>query len=291
MAVHFRKLKNDQENRSVRAVIMNGSEHINVYEPSLKDVKDIIDAQEGWVSVEDGVNISDEDVLKKLIPMLTDIEGMEDMTDEEIMDVANNPSVSFLSVQSEIQSIIIEIYRHIVVLSRRQLQDADFELETMLTQKESFDRTMSMAAKYGKDKDLPAKLQKALDDMTEAYNNLDDSDTKEVLEKYMESNIGGSIFPEKDDKSKPKAKSQSNNLSNANSVSEDLLKAIQKNVPESTKIMKGEQDLSGVTKTTTVKKDGNAVYTSDGSQNLTEMIEQSKKRFADKSKNRDVNLD
>src|SRR5699024_3972362 len=285
MAVHFRKLKNDQENRSVRAVIMNGSEHINVYEPSLKDVKDIIDAQEGWVSVEDGVNISDEDVLKKLIPMLTDIEGMEDMTDEEIVDVANNPSVSFLSVQSEIQSIIIEIYRHIVVLSRRQLQDADFELETMLTQKESFDRTMSMAAKYGKDKDLPAKLQKALDDMTEAYNNLDDSDTKEVLEKYMESNVGGSIFPTKEDK--PKA----NNLSNASSVSEDLLKAIQKNVPESTKIMKGEQDLSGVTKTTTVKKDGNAVYTSDGSQNLTEMIEQSKKRFADKSKNRDVNLD
>ena len=289
MAVHFRKLKNDQENRSVRAVIMNGSEHINVYEPSLKDVKDIIDAQEGWVSVEDGVNISDEDVLKKLIPMLTDIEGMEDMTDEEIMDVANNPSVSFLSVQSEIQSIIIEIYRHIVVLSRRQLQDADFELETMLTQKESFDRTMSMAAKYGKDKDLPAKLQKALDDMTEAYNNLDDSDTKEVLEKYMESNVGGSIFPVKEDESKAKAKA--NNLSNANSVSEDLLKAIQKNVPESTKIMKGEQDLSGVTKTTTVKKDGNAVYTSDGSQNLTEMIEQSKKRFADKSKNRDVNLD
>ena len=288
MAVHFRKLKNDQENRSVRAVIMNGSEHINVYEPSLKDVRAIIDAQEGWVSVEDGVNISDEDVLKKLIPMLTDIEGMEDMTDEEILDVANNPSVSFLSIQSEIQSIIIEIYRHIVVLSRRQLQDADFELETMLTQKESFDRTIAMATKYGKDKDLPAKLQKALDDMTEAYNNLDDSDTKEILEKYMESNVG-SIFPEKDDK--PKAKSQSNNLSNANNVSEDLLKAIQKNVPESTKIMKGEQDLSGVTKETTVKKDGNAVYTSDGSKNLTEMIEQSKKRFADKSKNKDVNLD
>lgn|SRR5574344_493583 len=289
MAVHFRKLKNDQENRSIRAVIMNGSEHINVYEPSLKDVRAIIDAQEGWVSVEDGVNISDEDVLKKLIPMLTDIEGMEDMTDEEILDVANNPSVAFLSVQSEIQSIIIEIYRHIVVLSRRQLQDADFELETMLTQKESFDRTIAMATKYGKDKDLPAKLQKALDDMTEAYNNLDDAETKEVLEKYMESNVGGSIFPEKEDK--PKAESQSNNLSNANSVSEDLLKAIQKNVPESTKIMKGEQDLSGVTKETTVKKDGNAVYTSDGSKNLTEMIEQSKKRFADKSKNKDVNLD
>lgn len=289
MAVHFRKLKNDQENRNVRAVIMNGSEHINVYEPSLKDVRAIIDAQEGWVSVEDGVNISDEDVLKKLIPMLTDIEGMEDMTDEEIMDVANNPSVAFLSVQSEIQSIIIEIYRHIVVLSRRQLQDADFELETMLTQKESFDRTIAMATKYGKDKDLPAKLQKALDDMTEAYNNLDDSNTKEVLEKYMESNVGGSIFPTKEDE--PKAKPQSNNLSNANNVSEDLLKAIQKNVPESTKIIKGEQDLSGVTKTTTVKKDGNAVYTSDGSKNLTEMIEQSKKRFADKSKNKDVNLD
>ena len=289
MAVHFRKLKNDQENRSVRAVIMNGSEHINVYEPSLKDVRAIIDAQEGWVSVEDGVNISDEDVLKKLIPMLTDIEGMEDMTDEEIMDVANNPSVSFLSVQSEIQSIIIEIYRHIVVLSRRQLQDADFELETMLTQKESFDRTIAMATKYGKDKDLPAKLQKALDDMTEAYNNLDDSDTKEILEKYMESNVQDSIFPTKEDE--PKAKPDSNNLSNANNVSEDLLKAIQKNVPESTKIMKGEQDLSGVTKETTVKKDGNAVYTSDGSKNLTEMIEQSKKRFADKSKNKDVNLD
>ena len=289
MAVHFRKLKNDQENRSIRAVIMNGSEHINVYEPSLKDVRVIIDAQEGWVSVEDGVNISDEDVLRKLIPMLTDIEGMEDMTDEEILDVANNPSVSFLSVQSEIQSIIIEIYRHIIVLSRRQLQDADFELETMLTQKESFDRTMAMATKYGKDKDLPAKLQKALDDLTEAYNDLDDSNTKEVLEKYMESDTGRSIFPAKEDE--PKVKPQSNNLSNANSVSEDLLKAIQENVPESTKIMKGEQDLSGVTKTTTVKKDGNAVYTSDGSQNLTEMIEQSKKRFANKSNNKDVNLD
>ena len=290
MAVHFRKLKNDQENRSIRAVIMNGSEHINVYEPSLKDVRAIIDAQEGWVSVEDGVNISDEDVLKKLIPMLTDIEGMEDMTDEEILDVANNPSVAFLSVQSEIESIIIEIYRHIVVLSRRQLQDADFELETMLTQQESFDRTIAMATKYGDDKELPAKLQKALENVTEAYNNLDDSDVKEVLEKYMESDT---ILSAEEDQPKDgdEDKPQSDDTSNASNVSEDLLRAIQKNVPEGTKIMKGEQDLSDVTKTTTVKKDGDAIYTSDGSQNLTEMIEQSKKRFADKSRNSDVNLD
>ena len=290
MAVHFRKLKNDQENRSVRAVIMNGSEHINVYEPSLKDVRAIIDAQEGWVSVEDGVNISDEDVLKKLIPMLTDIEGMEDMTDEEILDVANNPSVAFLSVQSEIQSIIIEIYRHIVVLSRRQLQDADFELETMLTQQESFDRTVAMATKYGDDKELPAKLQKALENVTEAYNNLDDSDVKEVLEKYMESDT--ILSAEEDDpKDEHEDRPQSEGLSNTGNVSEGLLRAIQENVPEGTRIMKGEQDLSDVTKTTTVKKDGDAIYTSDGSQNLTEMIEQSKKRFADKSRNSDVNLD
>ena len=290
MAVHFRKLKNDQENRNIRAIVMNGSEHINVYEPSLEDIKTIMDAQEGWVSVEDGVHISDEDVLRKLIPMLTDIEGMEDMTDEEVMDVANNPSVAFLSVQSEIESIIIEIYRHIVVLSRRQLQDADFELETMLTQQESFDRTIAMATKYGDDKELPAKLQKALENVTEAYNNLDDSDVKEVLEKYMESDT---ILSAEEDEPKDgdEDKPQSDGPNNASNVSEDLLRAIQKNVPEGTKIMKGEQDLSDVTKTTTVKKDGDAIYTSDGSQNLTEMIEQSKKRFADKSRNSGVNLD
>lgn len=285
MAVHFRKLKNDQENRSIRAVIMNGSEHIKVYEPSLNDVKAIIDAQEGWVSVEEGVNISDEDVLRKLIPMLTDIEGMEEMSDEEILDVANNPSVSFLSIQSEIQAIIIEIYRHIVILSRRQIQDADFELETMLTQKESFDRTIAMATKYGKDKDLPQKLQTALDDMMTAYNEMDDSEAKRILDKYT--SPGGGLDDEKINVSKD-AIMDDDDYSN---VSEDLLKAIQKHAPEAKKNLDNEQDLSDVVTDTSTKKEDSAVYTSDGSLNLTEMIEKNKQRFSNKKNNTDINLD
>lgn len=190
MSINFLKLKNDKNNRNIRAVIMNGSHHINVYEPTPQDIDVILEAQEQWVSLESGVNVEPSDLVRKLFPMLTDIEGIDELSDDEINDILDNPTIALLSVKLEIESILSEVYRLIAVRARKMLQDSDFEMEAMLINKESQDRTLSLAMKYGDTPELANKIKALNDELTalSQENELTKEDIQAIVAKHSEVN-------------------------------------------------------------------------------------------------------
>lgn len=177
----FKQLRNDASNRSIRAVIPNGSKHIRVYEPSAKDVEYVLDAQEEYIT-QDGYKSSAENLIRDLYPRFTDITGLDEMTDEEIGDVIANPSIALMTLKTEIESILSEIYMMLVSSSRNQMVISDFEMQSMEIQKESSDRIWAMASKYSDDAQLPDKIDKAREAISEAYDAQEVEDLVKMLE-------------------------------------------------------------------------------------------------------------
>jgi len=290
MAIHFKELKNYKNNRNIRAVVMNGSQHVNVYEPSMDDVQFILDSQKEWVSLEDGVTITDEDFIREFLPRFTDIEGIEDMTDEEISDVIENPTVALLSINAEIESIVTEIYRHITVLARRQLQSADFEAETMLAHKESFDRTIAMASKYSREQETPQKIQDAVERLTKAYStgaedalfNKDDLENIEITEEDR-SNLIDLI---------ERVNKKEEELKATNDKKEPVEVKVEKQVDKDGQKDENNHEAGIAIDMNSVKKNEESgdVFTSDG-KNLSKMMEERRKRFSDPKKKADVSFD
>lgn len=182
MAISFKKLKNDKNNRNIRSVVMNGSSHVNIFEPSVDDITFILDAQEEWVTRE-GYNISGEDLIRKIYPRFTDITDLEDLSDEEIRDVIENPTIALMSIKTEIESILNEIYKMITIMSRKSIQESDFEMEMLLLNKESIDRTHAMANKYSNDLGLPDRILEAQKAVEEVYSEQDNEALKNAIEK------------------------------------------------------------------------------------------------------------
>ena len=137
-------LKNTQENRKIRDVVMSAGSSINVYEPTLVEIDEILKLQEKWAS-KDGIEVSGIDVIKVLFPMLTDLEGIDEMTDEEIREVNDNPTNAFLQIQYNIETIITEIYKTTILKTRKEILDTDLQVEAYKVQDETIERTIALA--------------------------------------------------------------------------------------------------------------------------------------------------
>ena len=203
--VHFRQLKNDKNNRNIRAVVPNGPSHINIFEPSTDDIMFILDEQENFI-VQDGYQATGIQLIKKLFPRFTDIEGLDELTDEEIEDVINNPTIALMSVKTHIDAILSEVYRMIATTSRNKLLEADFDLETTMIQKESFDNTIAMANRFQGNSELEDSFKK----MVEIMNRVDEnSDEKEVQEMIKETQR---LSKEMKEKAKPESETKRDNI-------------------------------------------------------------------------------
>lgn len=147
--VKFQALQNDLNNRRIREIIMASGLTINVYEPSKEDVGVILDLQERWVDPENPEvrTITGVDIIRDLFPILTDLEGIEEMTDEEIQHVADNPSLAYLQLQIEVETILTEVYKTHVLSARKNLLDTDFQLEATKVEAETFNRSIALAIK------------------------------------------------------------------------------------------------------------------------------------------------
>lgn len=179
------KLKNDPNNRNIRDVVMCSGETIKIFEPTAEQVEEIIDMQEEWINGDD-LEISGYDIFNKLFPMLTDIKGIEDMTNEEIDDVINNPSVALIQVQNHVETIVTEVYKTVILHARRKLLETDLSLESYKINEENFNRTMSLISKE-KGSSLVNKIEKATDNIIEA-NKKENSEENRIakLEDYRD---------------------------------------------------------------------------------------------------------
>ena len=163
-------LKNTKEYRKIRDVVMSSGSTVNIFEPTLEEIDEILKLQDEWVS-DEGMNISGADVVKVLFPMLTDLEGIDEMTESEVQEVIDNPSNAFIQIQYHIETIITEVYKTAILKARKEILEKDLEVENYKVSEEVFDRTLSLAAKNNGTKEVFDKLQEAEDEFKQAEEN------------------------------------------------------------------------------------------------------------------------
>lgn len=163
-------LKNTKEHRKIRDVVMSSGSTVNIFEPTLEEIDEILILQDEWVS-DEGMNISGADVVKVLFPMLTDLEGIDEMTESDIQEVIDNPSNAFIQIQYHIETIITEVYKTAILKARKAILEKDLEVENYKVSEEVFDRTLSLAAKNNGTKEVFDKLQNAEEEFKQAEEN------------------------------------------------------------------------------------------------------------------------
>lgn len=176
-------LKNTQENRKIRDVVMSAGSSINVYEPTLVEIDEILKLQEKWAS-KDEIEVSGIDVIKVLFPMLTDLEGIDEMTDEEIREVNDNPTNAFLQIQYNIETIITEIYKTTILKTRKEILDTDLQVEAYKVQDETIERTIALASKNNGTEEVANKLKLAEKSFLEAEKENAESEKVVKIEKF-----------------------------------------------------------------------------------------------------------
>ncbi|MBS4462290.1 hypothetical protein JXA27_06925 [Aerococcaceae bacterium zg-B36] len=175
-------LKSPKNERRVRDVLSVSGTIINIFEPSENDVNKILELQEKWVKSEtEGVSIDGADIVKELFPLLTDIEGIEDLTDEEIKAIVNEPSLAFLQAQYAIEIIIGEIFSTLVLSQRKALSNAHADFALNQSNQEMFDRVVSLAAKSSSVEDVTERIENQVEELMKVNN--------EAKEKVLELQI------------------------------------------------------------------------------------------------------
>lgn len=160
--VLLKDLANRKGNREVREVIFAKDETITVYEPDKENIEEIFALQERFINGDnpERLQLSGRDVVN-LFAMLTDIGGLDDLTDEEIDDIIDNPSMALIQVQKVIEGIVIEVYKMVVLSIQNEVLLSDVKLETARSQNELLERTKLMAQRDGKNKEYADKIDKA----------------------------------------------------------------------------------------------------------------------------------
>lgn len=160
--VQFKDLANKAENRKVRELIFANGETVKVFEPSQEDIKKIFDLQEKFINEDnpERLSLTSNDVIY-LFSLLTDIEGLEDLTDEDIQEVTDNPSMALLQAQNVIEGIVIEVYKMVILSVKNRILETDLNLEQAKTTQEVMERTLGLAQRDGKTKEYADKVEKA----------------------------------------------------------------------------------------------------------------------------------
>lgn len=191
--VKFKNLKNDPNNRTVRAIVDSPYGQIKVFEPTTEDVEEIINLQdiisafnedsneeEIREDLEQVLDISAVTVVKDLFPRLTDIE-VDYMSDEEVQDIISHPNLALTQVKLIISGIISDIYKMMILSMGNRLKDMDLSNQSLKVQEKVMNTTIEHLSKTEKGKEVleamdeTAKIDKALES--------DDSELKEKVAK------------------------------------------------------------------------------------------------------------
>lgn len=135
MGVQAKNLISRKGNRAIRkSVFTSNGDSIIIYEPTREDVAKIMEMQERWVQNQtaDGLEFEPDQyqVIRELFPLLTDIEGLEDLTDEEIQELDENPNILFMQAAQVVQQIIAEVFSLIVLNYDKSIAESEAIIAT-----------------------------------------------------------------------------------------------------------------------------------------------------------------
>ena len=135
MGVQAKNLISRKGNRAIRkSVFTSNGDSIIIYEPTREDIAKIMEMQERWVQNQtaDGLEFEPDQyqVIRKLFPLLTDIEGLEELTDEEIQELDENPNILFMQAAQVVQQIIAEVFSLIVLNYDKSIAESEAIIAT-----------------------------------------------------------------------------------------------------------------------------------------------------------------
>ena len=182
--VQFSELMNHKKNRQVREVVFVKGESIHIYEPSKEDVEVIVSLQEKFSNSEKDktkVSVTGEDLVVILFPLLTNIEGMDKLSKEEIAEIVDNPSLALTQASHVIEGIITEVYKMTILQARNRILETDFRMESVRTTSEIVEKALGLANRDGKTGKLLDKIKTA----TEKVESLKDVQAKREVETVL----------------------------------------------------------------------------------------------------------
>lgn len=168
MAIKLSELKVLQEGeRKIRKSLDTPQGTIEIYEPTVTHADIILDLQRG--ANPDFVNqktltLDGKTVLKQLFPLLTNI-SFEEMSDEEIEDVIENPSIHLLITQKFISQIVSEVNK----LYTEHIRDEISKADSMLAQTELIESIPAMIIEQAKRNPELAEIAKKAETSKEEF--------------------------------------------------------------------------------------------------------------------------
>jgi uncharacterized radical SAM superfamily Fe-S cluster-containing enzyme len=167
VAVKISDLKVSQSERQVREYLNTPQGAIEVYEPTLEDIQKIIDMQKAE-DMENGVVLFDGvQVIRELFPMLTNID-LGDLTDEQLEEVIENPSIHLLTAQQFVAQIVAEANKLYAERVKTELMNAESTMAQMELISTIPTTIIENAKKEGKIGELVEKVEKASKELDEA---------------------------------------------------------------------------------------------------------------------------
>ena len=130
--VKLQSLKNDPKKRVIYRVVDTPTGQITIYEPTKDDIKKIIELQDEIASYNEDneleLEIAGYTVMRELIPMLTDIEIDPEMSDDEVRDIADNPTLALLTVTHVLEGIVSDVYKMLILQTVNGIKNDDIEV-------------------------------------------------------------------------------------------------------------------------------------------------------------------
>lgn len=168
LAINITGLKVDQAQKRTRDLINTPQGTIEIYEPTMEDMQKIIDMQKGEGFESGVVSFDGITVIRELFPLLTNITIGENLTDEELTNIIENPSVHFLIAQQVIAQIVSESNK----LYAERMKTELMKTESTMAQVELLNSIPALivenAKSEGKVAELVDKAEKAGKELEEA---------------------------------------------------------------------------------------------------------------------------
>ncbi len=155
--------------RQVRELVRTPQGNIEVYEPTVDDIADIIDLQRDKGLGMDGGKIAFDgvDVMKTLFPMLTNID-FGDISDEELGKIIENPSIHLLIAQQYVAQVVAEANKLYAQRVKTELMNTDSTLAQMELLNTIPSIIVENAKRDGKMAELMDKVVEVSDDLEKA---------------------------------------------------------------------------------------------------------------------------
>lgn len=168
MGVQAKNLISRKGNRAIRkSVFTSNGDSIIIYEPTREDIAKIMEMQERWVQNQtaDGLEFEPDQyqVIRELFPLLTDIEGLEDLTDEEIQELDENPNILFMQAAQVVQQIIAEVFSLIVLNYDKSIAESEAIIATNTSVLNTIQNTVVQASIEAGDPTLFDKINEEIE--------------------------------------------------------------------------------------------------------------------------------